>query len=155
MSSSAPAKKGSRLFPSEVMSPPMPAYALRAGEGAHLADSAPGNRQGRRSPRPDRLHSGAGTSLGRRRTPPARYRHRYRKRASASLMPWTTLLAMASTKRRMHQTTVRFGKELWEALELEADAAGVSVAPVMREAAVARLGYAAARRGDPNWDRTM
>src|SRR5256885_14904010 len=69
MSSSAPAKKGSRLFPSEVMSPPMPAYALRAGEGAHLADSAPGNRQGRRSPRPDRLHSGAGTSLGRRRTP--------------------------------------------------------------------------------------
>lgn len=55
----------------------------------------------------------------------------------------------------MHQTTVRFGKDLWEALELEAEAAGVSVAQFIREAAVARLGYAAARRGDPNWDRTM
>jgi hypothetical protein len=62
---------------------------------------------------------------------------------------------MTSTKRRMHQTTVRFGKDLWEALELEAEAAGVSVAQFIREAAVARLGYAAARRGDPNWDRTM
>ena len=55
----------------------------------------------------------------------------------------------------MHQTTVRFGKDLWEALEVEAEAAGVSVAQFIREAAVARLGYAAARRGDRDWDRTM
>jgi hypothetical protein len=55
----------------------------------------------------------------------------------------------------MHQTTLRFGKDLWDALELEAQAVGVSVAQFIREAAVARLGYAAARRGDPDWARTM
>jgi hypothetical protein len=48
----------------------------------------------------------------------------------------------------MHQTTVRFGRDLWEALEKEAAMAGVSVAQFIREAAVARLGYAAAPRGD-------
>jgi hypothetical protein len=62
---------------------------------------------------------------------------------------------MPTTKRRMHQTTVRFGKDLWDALEAEAEASGVSVAQFIREAAVARLGYAAARRGDLDWERTM
>lgn len=55
----------------------------------------------------------------------------------------------------MHQTTVRFGRDLWEALEKEAELAGVSVAQFIREAAVARLGYAAAARGDAEWSRAM
>jgi hypothetical protein len=62
---------------------------------------------------------------------------------------------MPKTQRRMHQTTVRFGKDLWEALEHEAELAGVSVAQFIREAAVARLGYSAAQRGDPLWAETM
>jgi hypothetical protein len=55
----------------------------------------------------------------------------------------------------MHQTTVRFGRDLWEALEEEAELAGVSVAQFIREAAVARVGYAAAARGDEKWARAM
>jgi len=39
----------------------------------------------------------------------------------------------------MHQTTVRFGSELWSELMREAERAGVSVAQYVREAAVARL----------------
>jgi hypothetical protein len=46
----------------------------------------------------------------------------------------------------MHQTTVRFGRDLWQALEREALAAGVSVAQFVREAAVARLAQNAAER---------
>jgi hypothetical protein len=48
----------------------------------------------------------------------------------------------------MHQTTVRFGTDLWEALEEECARLGVSVAQFLREAALARMMYAAGRRGD-------
>jgi hypothetical protein len=48
----------------------------------------------------------------------------------------------------MHQTTVRFGPDLWEALEEECSSLGVSVAQFLREAALARLAYTAGRRGD-------
>jgi hypothetical protein len=44
----------------------------------------------------------------------------------------------------MHQTTVRFGKDLWEVLEQEAERLGVSAAQYVREATLARLAYAAA-----------
>jgi hypothetical protein len=57
-------------------------------------------------------------------------------------------IAMART--RMHQTTVRFAPELWEQLEIEARRSGVSVAHFVREAALARLAYAAGRRAEPN-----
>jgi hypothetical protein len=53
---------------------------------------------------------------------------------------------MAAAK--MHQTTVRFGADLWVAVEAEASAIGVSVAQYVREAALARLAYNAGRRGD-------
>jgi hypothetical protein len=49
----------------------------------------------------------------------------------------------------MHQTTVRFGRDLWQALEREAAAAGVSVAQFVRESAVARLAQNAAGRALP------
>jgi hypothetical protein len=52
----------------------------------------------------------------------------------------------------MHQTTVRFGPELWEALELECKRLGVSVAQYVREAALTRLVYAAGRRGDDEFE---
>jgi hypothetical protein len=49
---------------------------------------------------------------------------------------------------KMHQTTLRFGTELWAELEQEAKAAGVSVAQYVREAALIRISYDAGRRGD-------
>lgn len=39
----------------------------------------------------------------------------------------------------MHQTTIRFGHELWGTLELAAETGGVSVAQYVREAAIERL----------------
>ncbi|MEA2378155.1 MAG: hypothetical protein QOK00_1041 [Thermoleophilaceae bacterium] len=48
----------------------------------------------------------------------------------------------------MHQTTVRFGADLWDALESECAELGLSVAQYVREAALARLVYAAGKRGD-------
>lgn len=45
----------------------------------------------------------------------------------------------------MHQTTIRFGSELWDALAHAAAADGISVAQFVREAAVERL----ARSGAP------
>ena len=48
----------------------------------------------------------------------------------------------------MHQTTVRFSADLWDELETECFALGVSIAQYLREAAVARVAYSAARRGD-------
>ena len=50
--------------------------------------------------------------------------------------------------RKMHQTTVRFSADLWAALERESAELGVSVAQFVRESALARLMYAAGRRGD-------
>jgi hypothetical protein len=55
----------------------------------------------------------------------------------------------------MHQTTVRFGEDLWEALEQECDRVGLSVAQFVREAALARLAYAAAKRGDREFERAL
>jgi hypothetical protein len=52
----------------------------------------------------------------------------------------------------MHQTTVRFGEELWEALEEECLRLGLSVAQYLREAAMTRLVYAAGRRGDDEFE---
>jgi hypothetical protein len=49
----------------------------------------------------------------------------------------------------MHQTTVRFGADLWEDLLAESERVGVSIAQYVREAAVARLAYNAAARGEP------
>lgn len=47
----------------------------------------------------------------------------------------------------MHQTTVRFGPDLWEALEVECARLGVSAAQYMRESVLARLVYTAGRTG--------
>jgi hypothetical protein len=47
---------------------------------------------------------------------------------------------------RMHQTTVRFGPDLWEALEAECSRLGMSAAQYIRESALARLAYAAGQR---------
>jgi hypothetical protein len=44
----------------------------------------------------------------------------------------------------MHQTTVRFGRDLWRVLEQEAERLGVSAAQYVREATLARLAYASA-----------
>src|SRR5262245_30897526 len=57
--------------------------------------------------------------------------------------------------RRMHQTTVRFGADLWEALERECARLGVSVAQYLREAALTRLVYAAGRRGDDEFELAL
>lgn len=55
----------------------------------------------------------------------------------------------------MHQTTVRFDEALWQRLELEAAQLGVSVAQYVREASLARLHYAAGRRGDEAYDEAL
>jgi ribosomal protein S19E (S16A) len=55
----------------------------------------------------------------------------------------------------MHQTTVRFGNDLWDALEEECAELGVSIAQFVREAALARLMYVAGRRGDAGYDRAL
>lgn len=49
----------------------------------------------------------------------------------------------------MHQTTVRFGSDLWEQLEREARKSGVSAAQYVRDATLARLAHTAAQRGEP------
>jgi hypothetical protein len=51
-----------------------------------------------------------------------------------------------SGRTKMHQTTVRFGSELWEQLEVEAARSGVSVAHYVRDAALARIAYTAGAR---------
>jgi hypothetical protein len=56
---------------------------------------------------------------------------------------------MPTSRARMHQTTVRFTSELWADLEREARRGGVSAAQYVRDATLARLAYAAARRGEP------
>ena len=55
----------------------------------------------------------------------------------------------------MHQTTVRFSNDLWLTLEEECSRAGVSVAQYLREAAVARLVYEAAARGDHEFGQAL
>ena len=53
----------------------------------------------------------------------------------------------------MHQTTVRFGGELWRELVSEADRCGISVAQYVREAAVARLARSGISRGGESAER--
>jgi GAF domain-containing protein len=48
----------------------------------------------------------------------------------------------------MRATTVRFGEDLWEMLENEASANGVSAAQFVREATILRLAMLAGMRGD-------
>ena len=55
----------------------------------------------------------------------------------------------------MHQTTLRFGADLWQTLEREAAAARVSVAQYVRDAALMRVTYDAARRGDPGLEAAL
>src|SRR2546430_12146433 len=55
-------------------------------------------------------------------------------------------------RRRMRATTVRFSRDLWAMVEAGAEAAGVSVAQFVRDAALTRVVYAAGRRGDPMYD---
>jgi hypothetical protein len=52
---------------------------------------------------------------------------------------------------RMHQTTVRFGPDLWAALEAECAQLGISAAQYLREAALARLAYTAGHRREPDY----
>jgi hypothetical protein len=56
---------------------------------------------------------------------------------------------------KMHQTTVRFGADLWRALEEECSGLGVSVAQFVREAALARLMYIAGRRGEADYEHAL
>jgi hypothetical protein len=52
----------------------------------------------------------------------------------------------------MHQTTVRFGRDLWDELTVAADRAGVSVAQFVRDAAVLRLASGGhGRTGSTRW----
>ena len=63
--------------------------------------------------------------------------------------------APKSTKARMHQTTVRFGNDLWDDLEQESARLGVSVAQYVREAALARLAYQAGQRGNSVYSEAL
>jgi hypothetical protein len=56
---------------------------------------------------------------------------------------------------QMHQTTLRFGPDLWEALEEECSRLGVSVAQFVRESALARLAYTAGRRRDLGYEEAF
>lgn len=47
----------------------------------------------------------------------------------------------------MHQTTIRFGADLWGALSRSAEEQGISIAQYVREAAVARMAHEAAVPG--------
>jgi hypothetical protein len=76
--------------------------------------------------------------------------HRYRLR-NLFLSPYDCNVP----SKKMHQTTVRFGADLWEALERESERLGVSVAQYVREAALARLVYSAGRRGDDEFDLAL
>src|SRR4051812_37788442 len=56
---------------------------------------------------------------------------------------------------RMHQTTVRFGPDLWEALEAECSRLGISAAQYVREASVARLAYTAGRTAGSEYEAAL
>lgn len=57
--------------------------------------------------------------------------------------------AVAGLERKMHQTTVRFGADLWADVEREAGRVGVSAAQFIRDATLARIAYSAGAAGDP------
>jgi hypothetical protein len=48
---------------------------------------------------------------------------------------------MAAGGKQMHQTTVRFGTDLWASLEREAARLGISAAQYIRDATLTRLAY--------------
>lgn len=52
-----------------------------------------------------------------------------------------TISAVAPESKQMHQTTVRFGGDLWASLEREAARLGISAAHYIRDATLARLAY--------------
>jgi hypothetical protein len=52
----------------------------------------------------------------------------------------------------MKVTTVRFSEDLWEAIGVEAERAGVSASQFIREAALARAAAAAGSRGEVLFD---
>jgi hypothetical protein len=55
----------------------------------------------------------------------------------------------------MRATTVRFGDDLWELLEAEAAAQGISAAQFVRDSAIMRLGILSGRRGDEQATLTL
>ena len=55
----------------------------------------------------------------------------------------------------MRKTTLRLSESLWEALNEEAEREGITVAQYMREAALVRISYERARRGDRTWERLL
>src|SRR3954463_5663442 len=57
--------------------------------------------------------------------------------------------------RKMHQTTVRFGPDLWDEIEVEARRAGVSVAQYVRDSALMRVSYTRGRDGDAHYDAAL
>lgn len=57
--------------------------------------------------------------------------------------------------RKMHQTTVRFGPDLWEEIELEAERAGVSVAQYVRDSALMRVAYMRGREADLHYETAL
>jgi hypothetical protein len=56
---------------------------------------------------------------------------------------------------KMHQTTVRFGSDLWQAVERECARLGMSAAQYLREAALARLAYTGGRAGFPAYELAL
>ncbi len=64
-------------------------------------------------------------------------------------------LWVSSSTVAMHATTVRFTDDLWELLEREAAAQGVSVAQFVRDAALMRVATVMSRRGDADGDETL
>ena len=58
-------------------------------------------------------------------------------------------------RRKMHQTTERFGSDLWDEISLEAERAGVSVAQYVRDAALMRVSYTRGREGDPHYPAVL
>lgn len=55
----------------------------------------------------------------------------------------------------MHATTVRFTDDLWELLEREAAAQGISVAQFVRDAALMRVAIVMSKRGAADGDATL
>jgi hypothetical protein len=60
-----------------------------------------------------------------------------------------------ATVMAMRATTVRFGDDLWELLEAEASAQGISAAQFVRDSAIMRLGILSGRRGDEEATLTL
>ena len=64
-------------------------------------------------------------------------------------------MAGTSVAVAMRATTVRFGDDLWDLLEAEASAQGISAAQFVRDATIMRLGVISGRRGDREASLTL